>query len=600
MVLLGVASVALSYATMIALGFGEYAAALTGTLMTFDNALTVHSRLILLDMILIFFINVAIYAWVKFRQGRARPFGPAWIAWLLLTGVGIGCASSVKMVGLLTVSAIGIATLYDLWELADRKRGNTELCLAKHFIWRTIGLIILPVAIYIACYYVHFAVLNRTGPGDVYMSAEFQATLEGNTMSQKARKVHFGQTIRLKSRLENVYLHTHLHNYPKVHDDGKVSSEGQQVTGYAHADMNNLWKILPGDWNSTELDGSEISSGSRVRLYSAATGKFLYTHDVASPLTRTNMEISAKELDPDSASQTELDNAIWIIELDGNNKQSQVLRSQASNVRIRNAVHKVCLNNHQKALPKWGFTQREINGDKRGVDMSSLWIIWDIVEPMSAEEEKQLNTSVKRSLSFIEKVIELSKAQVIHNAGLVDSHPFRSYPFNWPFVTRGVSYWTKGGGDARIYFLGNPISWYACILGLGAWSLAAIKQTYFIRRGYTQYDGNQYDRRFLHRSTYLFGCWLLHYIPFFTMSRTLYLHHYLPAYIMSAMVTGAIFDACQLRLGPKYRYLATILFTILVTCIVISFFYFAPLTYGTHCPSDLLESKRWAKSWDWS
>jgi len=32
--------------------------------------------------------------------------------------------------------------------------------------------------------------------------------------------------------------------------------------------------------------------------------------------------------------------------------------------------------------------------------------------------------------------------------------------------------------------------------------------------------------------------WLLHYLPFWPMTRVLYPHHYLPAYVFSCMFTG--------------------------------------------------------------
>lgn len=35
--------------------------------------------------------------------------------------------------------------------------------------------------------------------------------------------------------------------------------------------------------------------------------------------------------------------------------------------------------------------------------------------------------------------------------------------------------------------------------------------------------------------------WIYHYFPFFTMSRQLFLHHYLPAHVCSALVVGAVF-----------------------------------------------------------
>lgn len=41
---------------------------------------------------------------------------------------------------------------------------------------------------------------------------------------------------------------------------------------------------------------------------------------------------------------------------------------------------------------------------------------------------------------------------------------------------------------------------------------------------------------------FFFLAWATHYFPFFVMGRQLFLHHYLPAHLASALVTGAIIE----------------------------------------------------------
>jgi len=51
-----------------------------------------------------------------------------------------------------------------------------------------------------------------------------------------------------------------------------------------------------------------------------------------------------------------------------------------------------------------------------------------------------------------------------HNAALTSSHPYSSEPISWPFLLRGVSFWTKGDEiRQQIYFLGNPVGWWLVI-----------------------------------------------------------------------------------------------------------------------------------------
>lgn len=42
----------------------------------------------------------------------------------------------------------------------------------------------------------------------------------------------------------------------------------------------------------------------------------------------------------------------------------------------------------------------------------------------------------------------------------------------------------------------------------------------------------------LRAAAWLFGGWILHYVPFWAMGRVLYFHHYFPALIFNSMLTG--------------------------------------------------------------
>ena len=52
----------------------------------------------------------------------------------------------------------------------------------KHLLARALCLIVLPVVLYLAIFYVHLSVLNRSGPGDGFFSSAFQVGLEGNDL----------------------------------------------------------------------------------------------------------------------------------------------------------------------------------------------------------------------------------------------------------------------------------------------------------------------------------------------------------------------------------------------------------------------------------
>lgn len=48
---------------------------------------------------------------------KYRAFSAGWWIWLLLTGVGLGCAFSSKWVGVFTIATVSVSTLKQLWTI---------------------------------------------------------------------------------------------------------------------------------------------------------------------------------------------------------------------------------------------------------------------------------------------------------------------------------------------------------------------------------------------------------------------------------------------------------------------------------------------------
>src|SRR5439155_24122840 len=143
--------------------------------------------------------------------------------------------------------------------------------------------------------------LNTTGPGDAFMSTEFQQTLRGNILLRGNQPINYNDTIILKHKNTNAYLHSHAQKYPREYDDGRISSGGQQVTGYFHQDVNNHWKIIPlpssishyfSTSNSSRPENDFIKHKDYIILEHVNTNTLLLTHEVASPLTSTNQEFT--------------------------------------------------------------------------------------------------------------------------------------------------------------------------------------------------------------------------------------------------------------------------------------------------------------------
>lgn len=126
-------------------------------------------------------------------------------------------------------------------------------------------------------------------------------------------------------------------------------------------------------------------------------------------------------------------------------------------------------------------------------------------------------------------------------------------------------------------------------------------------------------------AAWLFIAWLLHYVPFWTMGRVLYFHHYFPALIFSSMLTGkphnlnatllfngqivgVILDyllqeiprLLPARAGPAVYH--TVL-ALVVSSVLYSFAKFSPLAYGMSGPgsgesNSTMHGLKWLDSWE--
>jgi dolichyl-phosphate-mannose-protein mannosyltransferase len=111
----GALCVPLAYFTARELGFRRLTVWLVTLMVLCENSYATISRFILLDAMLLFFTFSTVLCWAKFHKLQKQSFSIEWWAWLLLTGVSIGCVCSVKWVGLFCTALVGLYTIEDLW-----------------------------------------------------------------------------------------------------------------------------------------------------------------------------------------------------------------------------------------------------------------------------------------------------------------------------------------------------------------------------------------------------------------------------------------------------------------------------------------------------
>ncbi len=176
--LAGTALVAVFYQLLRELTASRRVATFGSALLLLDNAILVESRLILVDSMLLLFGIGAVTCYLASRRHTGRAH------WILLTSSAVlaGMAVSTKLTG---VSALGVIGL--VWFVHTvRHRISWRLALPQAAV-----LVVVPALVYVSVFAIHFQLLPNSGPGDAFMSQQFQSTLVGNAHYDPAARMSF-------------------------------------------------------------------------------------------------------------------------------------------------------------------------------------------------------------------------------------------------------------------------------------------------------------------------------------------------------------------------------------------------------------------------
>lgn len=179
--LFGSLLVLLVYQIVRALGGSERAAFLGAGLVLFDNAFLVESKFILVDSFLFFFgfSSILVFLLSQKQEGRIKKhllyFSSVVLAALAL---------SIKWTGL---AFLGIIFLFSFINLLKK----IELRRILKFFAEVVVSLLLAAVIYTIPFVIHFDVLSRSGPGDAFMSSEFQKNLEGSPLGKQLKPMSF-------------------------------------------------------------------------------------------------------------------------------------------------------------------------------------------------------------------------------------------------------------------------------------------------------------------------------------------------------------------------------------------------------------------------
>jgi len=186
--------------------------------------------------------------------------------------------------------------------------------------------------------------------------------------------------------------------------------------------------------------------------------------------------------------------------------------------------------------------------------------------------------------SWLSRFVELHQRMFENTRKSVAPHAYSSKWYEWPFMARSLDLWAehKDGLITHIYFLGNPVVWWAaayCILYLllnfppRVFSLAVHRPRVTIDRVEVK----------------IVLAYLANLLPFVPIARVLFTYHYLAALCVSLIGLGYLLDRC----GEYGKPLGAVLVVLAFAC----FLYFAPLSYGLPLSPSAFDSRFWISGW---
>lgn len=575
-------------------------------LVLFDNASCLQSKFIIHDAFYYVWVIAIAFTWIQYKRHANS------LSRLCICAMFVGCAMSTRYIGWSVYLAMILMVIMDL--------GNRN---------RLFVITIIPLLVYTCTFYLHLSILYKSGPGSNHVSMEFKQSLYNDIYSRNKvtidSNIQYMEYVTLLNIAEPIHLHSHLHSYPLNHYDGKTSSQGQQVTGYdaSYTQDHDMWIIEKAnqelfDQLNSIKHGEEFSfdtnqvmdisqdktiyNGDTILLRHYSTGKYLLTHDVASPLTKTNTEVTVVELN--TLPIGEFGDILWKIELyDG----ESILKKNVP-FSLLHSKSGVRLNNHQQNLPDWGFEQREINGirDQSAINSAIKWVIdYSSDKKLSNYEDMNIKYTLYSKFSELQRLILYTQWNIFTKSG---SHPFSSSPITWPLFTRGISMWDNLDTRKQIYFLPNLLSWWlAFAIGIVWFSIRLIKNWTARKKGYLIYSEHE-TSRLETIGTFLFSLYLSNYLPYLLMSGIsvimgngtglLFIHYYIPSFVLSCLLLGLNLDGVFGQYKNKIILNSMIVLLIILVTI---FIYFLPFTLSpdTMTVSDAT-LRQWLPGWDFA
>ena len=171
---------------------------------------------------------------------------------------------------------------------------------------------------------------------------------------------------------------------------------------------------------------------------------------------------------------------------------------------------------------------------------------------------------------FFQDLWVIHKTMLSTNFSLAQTHPDASRPLTWPLMKIAPYFWA--GDGASIYLVGNPVVWWGASLLFVVFTVNSLLM--MVTRLRVDAPGPAQAGVWLP-----FVGYLIAFLPFFGITRVIFLYHYLTPLVFSIAFVVLWLDAAgwiqqDTWRGQKKSYYA------IIAAIVAAFLLVSPLTYG--------------------
>jgi dolichyl-phosphate-mannose-protein mannosyltransferase len=218
--LLGILLVPLVFKLTEFLSRSKKAAGIAAFLILFDNAFLTYSRLVLLDIVLVFFGILALYFFflaINYQKeisplsdGRSKcKITKKQLLYFILSTLALGVAISIKWTGL---SILGIILVTLIWKFF-RQKLNT-----KKFLFNFLAFLTIPTLFYLGTFALHFSLIKKIGQDHAFFSQTYLKNLKGYNGSSDIKSAGFFEKFKELNKImytSNRNLHA-THPYSSV------------------------------------------------------------------------------------------------------------------------------------------------------------------------------------------------------------------------------------------------------------------------------------------------------------------------------------------------------------------------------------------------